>query len=53
MRDSPDSNNIAVTMAAAIGMAAVALVRLLFLWFILLFGFINISEMIWNLTIYA
>ena len=53
MRDSPDSNNAAVTMAPAIGMAAVALVLLLFPWFILLFGFINVSEMIWELTIFA
>jgi hypothetical protein len=57
MRDSPDSNRAAVTMAPTIGIAAavvvvvVACLVLLLLSFILLSEFINVSEMIWNLTI--
>jgi hypothetical protein len=41
MRDSPDSNNAAVTMAPAIGMAAVALVLLMLLSFVPLCEFIS------------
>jgi hypothetical protein len=50
MKDSPDINSAAVTMVPTIGIAAIALVLLLFS-VILLFEFINVSEMTLNLTI--
>lgn len=53
MRDSPDKSAAAISIAA-IGMAAnaaIALVLLLLLSPILLFGFINLSKMVRNLMI--
>jgi hypothetical protein len=51
VRDSPD-RNAAATSIPAIGIAAaIALVLSLLSSILLLFGFINVSGMIWNLTI--